>query len=58
MATKLPQEVTAAPVDFRACNYREGKSKKDLDKVSEKFRKYASKNDFDYAAWTLVVELQ
>ena len=46
-------QVKAAPVDFRACTFRDGKGMKDLDKVSEKFRAYANKNDFNYAAWVL-----
>lgn len=52
----LAQEAAlkAAPVDFRACTFRDGKGMKDLDKVAEKFRAYANKNDFNYAAWTLV----
>ena len=43
----------AAPVDFRACNFREGKGMQDLEKVTAKFREYANKNDFAYAAWVL-----
>lgn len=43
----------AAVVDFRACNFVDGKNMKDLDKVSEKFREYANKSDVDYSAWTL-----
>lgn len=49
-------EVNAAPVDFRACTFRDGKGMQDLDKVSEKFRAYANENDFNYAAWILVPE--
>ena len=44
----------ATPVDFRACNFLDGKGMKDLDRVSAKFRDYANKNDFAYSAWTLV----
>ena len=43
----------AAPVDFSACNFRDGKGMQDLDKVSTKFREYANKNDIAYSAWTL-----
>ncbi|MEZ5572720.1 MAG: hypothetical protein R3E64_11925 [Halioglobus sp.] len=43
----------AAAVEFRACNFLEGKSMADLEAVNEKFRQYANKNDFDYSAWTL-----
>jgi hypothetical protein len=50
------RQVKAAPVDFRACTFREGKGMKDLDKVAEKFRAYANKNDFSYAAWALIPE--
>jgi hypothetical protein len=49
----MEQQVTAAPVDFRACNFRDGKSMKDLEKVNARFRQYANKNDFAYAAWVL-----
>jgi hypothetical protein len=45
--------IKAAPVDFRACNFRDGQGMDDLDKISAKFREYANKNDFAYAAWTL-----
>jgi len=57
-APALAQEgqVKAAPVDFRACTFMEGKGMKDLEKVSENFRAYANKHDFDYAAWLLVPE--
>lgn len=43
----------AAPVDFRGCNFREGKTMADLDAVAAKFREYANKSDFDYAAWII-----
>jgi hypothetical protein len=46
-------EQHVAAVDFRACNFRDGKGMPDLDKVSEKFRAYANKNDLSYSAWTL-----
>jgi hypothetical protein len=52
-ALAVEQTPKAAPVDFQACNFREGKSMADLDKVSAKFRRYANKNDFAYSAWTL-----
>ena len=48
----------AAPVDFRACTFRDGKGMKDLEKVAEKFRAYANQHDFNYAAWTLVPQYQ
>lgn len=51
-------QVKAAPVDFRACNFNDGKTMKDLDRVTAKFRDYANKSDFDYAAWILVPEYQ
>jgi len=44
----------AAPVEFRACNFKEGKSMADLEVVEAKFRDYANKNDTGYAAWTIV----
>jgi len=43
----------AVPVEFFACNWRDGKGMADLDKVIEKFRKYADANDSDYTAWVL-----
>jgi hypothetical protein len=49
----LEQQVKQSPVDFRACNFRDGKSMKDLAEVNVKFRKYANKNDFAYSAWVL-----
>jgi hypothetical protein len=49
-------QVKAAPVDFRACTFHEGKGMKDLDKVAEKFRAYATENNFNYAAWALIPE--
>ncbi len=49
---------SAAPVDFRACNFREGKTMADLEVVSAKFRDYASTNDLAYSAWLLVPEYQ
>lgn len=48
----------AAPVDFRACHFRDGKTMADLDKVSAKFRDYANKADTGYAAWTLVPQFE
>ena len=49
---------TAAPVDYRACHFRDGKTMKDLDKVTAKFREYAKKGDSGYAAWTLTPQFQ
>jgi hypothetical protein len=54
----LEWTTSAAPVDFRACSYRDGKSMNDLLKVSAKFRDYANKNDFAYSAWILAPEYQ
>ncbi len=42
-----------APVDFRACSYRDGKGLNDLKKVEAKFREWANKNSINYSAWTL-----
>ena len=52
-ALALEQQAKQAPVDFRACIFRDGKSMKDLEKVNAKFRQYANQNDFAYAAWVL-----
>lgn len=51
-------QVKAAPVDFRACSFRDGKDMDDLDEVTENFRTYANKHDFNYAAWTLIPQFQ
>lgn len=50
------EQVRAAPVDFRACTFLEGKGMRDLERLSEKFRAYANEHDFNYAAWALVPE--
>ena len=50
------QAIKQAPVDFRACNFREGKGMKDLEKMNARFREYANSNDVDYAAWVLTPE--
>lgn len=52
-AAARADQAKAAPVDFRACNFRSGKNMDDLEKVNAKFREYANKNDFAYAAWAL-----
>lgn len=59
-APALAQEgrVKAAPVDFRACNFKEGKTLRDLERVTAKFREWANKSDIEYAAWTLFPEFQ
>jgi len=49
----VAQQAKGAPIDFRACKYREGKNFKDLQKVSTEFREWANKQDVSYAAWTL-----
>jgi len=49
-------EGVAAPVDFRACTFKPGKTMADLNAVTAKFRDYANQNDLDYAAWILVPE--
>jgi hypothetical protein len=41
------------PVDWRTCDLRDGKTIEDLNKVTAKFRAYASKSNTEYAAWTL-----
>jgi hypothetical protein len=51
-------KIKASPVDVRMCNFREGKSMKDLDKFTAKFRAYANKNNAEYSAWTLTPQYQ
>lgn len=46
------------PVDYRACHFRDGKTMKDLNQVTEKFRAYANKADTGYSAWTLTPQFQ
>jgi hypothetical protein len=47
-----PQD-KAAPVEFFACNWQDGKGMADLEKVGQKFSKWADKNDSKYSAWIL-----
>ena len=56
LALSQQEPTKASPVEFRACSFRDGKTMKDLDKVSATFRQYANKNDFAYSAWTLIPE--
>jgi hypothetical protein len=44
----------AAPVDFRSCNFREGKTLADLEKTGSKLREYAKEHDLNYSAWILL----
>tara|TARA_R110001599_G_scaffold244233_1_gene444181 strand:+ start:12580 stop:13326 length:747 start_codon:yes stop_codon:yes gene_type:complete len=46
----------ANPVDFRACNFRDGKDELDLAPLLVKFRNYANQKDVGYAAWILKPE--
>jgi len=55
--TAAEQAVGANPVDFRACNFREGKDELDLAPLLVKFRNYANQKDVGYAAWILKPEL-
>ena len=52
------ESVKANPVDFRACNFREGKDELDLAPLLVKFRSYANQKDVGYAAWILKPEFQ
>ena len=45
-------------MDFRACNFRDGKNMNDLEELSEKFREYANQHNYHYAAWTLIPQYQ
>ena len=56
--TQDMEKVSRSPVDVRMCNFREGKSMKDLDKFTAKFREYANKNNAAYSAWTLTPQYQ
>lgn len=49
--------VKANPVDFRTCNFREGKDMLDLQPALVNFRNYAKQKDTGYAAWMLIPEL-
>lgn len=48
----------AAPVDYRACFFRDGKTMKDLSQVTDKFREYANQRNTTYAAWILSPQYQ
>ena len=43
----------AAPVEFFACNFQDGKGMADLEKVGKKFSAWADKNNSKYSAWIL-----
>ena len=47
------QQVQGVPVDFLACNFKDGKGRADLEKAAAKFRKWANEKDIGYAAWNL-----
>jgi len=55
-AVQAADQVAGRPVDYLACNFREGKSMADLNPLLEKFRAYANKNDTGYSAWLLTPE--
>ena len=52
----IAADIKASPVDFRGCNFHDGKTMADLLKVTDKFRAYANKNDTGYSAWILTPE--
>lgn len=41
------------PVEAFFCNFKDGKTMADLDKVNARFAKWAAKNDPNYSAWVL-----
>lgn len=41
------------PVELYSCTFNEGKGMDDLNKVTEKFRKWSKKNQSGYSAWTI-----
>lgn len=43
----------SGPVELFACEFMDGMALKDLNKVNERFNKWADKNDMAYAAWVL-----
>lgn len=43
----------AVPVEFFACDWRDGKGMADLERVTKKFNAWADKNDEGYSAWIL-----
>ena len=57
-AVAAEEAIQANPVDFRACNFREGKDMLDLQPALVNFRNYAKQKDTGYAAWILKPELQ
>ena len=42
-----------APVELYSCTFNEGKGMDDLNKVTDKFRKWSKKNQAGYSAWTI-----
>lgn len=57
-AVTAEEAINANPVDFRACNFREGKDMLDLAPALVNFRNYAKQKDVGYAAWILKPEMQ
>ena len=49
----LAQDAGPSPVEAFFCNLQEGKGMKDLMAVTDRFKKWADKNDPDYSAWIL-----
>ena len=45
-----------APVEAFYCSMQEGKNMKDVVKVTDKFSKWAAKNDPSYSAWLLTLQ--
>jgi hypothetical protein len=43
----------SSPVEFFACNFKEGKDMKDLKKMADDFSKWAESNNGSYSAWLL-----
>ncbi len=44
--------------DLFACTFKEGKGYADLDKVNQKFKKWAEKHDSTYSAWTITPQFR
>jgi hypothetical protein len=53
MAQEGRDQASGVPIEFFACEWRDGKGMSDLEKVAKKFNQWAEKRDTGYSAWIL-----
>lgn len=47
-----------SPVELFTCTFKEGKGHADLEKINEKFKKWANKADPGYSAWSITPQFR